>query len=63
MKNFLPSNIIGIYTSLEVLLDLNLSDHTNTLIEASYLIVELNRRGEIQNEQRYRNALEKVSTQ
>ena len=45
-----PSNIIDIYTRLEILLGLKLSGHTNTLTEASNLIDELYKRDEIQNE-------------
>ena len=58
----IPSNIIDIYTRLEVLLGLKLSGHTDTLTEASNLIDELYKRGEIQNKQHYRNALNKFST-
>ena len=58
----IPSNIIEIYTRLEVLLGLKLSGHTNTLTEASNLIDELYKRGEIQNKQQYRNALDKFLT-
>ena len=61
VKIVTPSNIIDIYTRLEVLLGLKLSGHTDTLTEASNLIDELYRRGEIQNEQ-YRNALDKFRT-
>ena len=61
-KNFIPSNIIDIYTRLEILLGLNLSGHTDTLTETSNLIDELYKRGEIQNKQQYRNALDKFST-
>ena len=57
VKIIIPSNIIDIYTRLEVLLGLKLSGHTDTLTEASNLIDELYKRGEIQNEQQYRNAL------
>ena len=60
-KIITPSNIIDIYTRLEVLLGLKLSGHTNTLTEASSLIDELYKRGEIQNKQQYRNALNKFS--
>ena len=60
-KIIIPSNIIDIYTRLEVLLGLNLSGHTDTLTEASNLIDELYKRGEIQNKQQYRNALNKFS--
>ena len=51
VKNFIPSNINDIYTRLQILLGLNLSGHTDTLTEASNLIDELYKRGEIQNEQ------------
>ena len=61
-KNIIPSNIIHIYTRLEVLLGLKLSGHTDTLTDASNLIDELYKRGEIQNKQQYRNALNKYST-
>ena len=40
-KKIFPSNIIDIYTRLEVLLGLKLSGHTDTLTEASNLIDEL----------------------
>ena len=58
----MPSNIIDIYSRLEVLFELKLCGHTNTLTEASNLIDELYKRGEIQNKQQYRNALDKFST-
>ena len=57
----IPSNIIDIYTRLEVLLGLKLSGHTDTLKEAGNLIDELYKRGEIQNKQQHRNALNKFS--
>ena len=57
-----PSNIIGIYTTLEILLGLKLSGHTDTLTEASNLFDELYKRGEIHFEQQFRNALNKFST-
>ena len=60
-KIIIPSNIIDIYTRLEILLGLNFSGHTDTLTEASNLIDELYKRGEIQNKQQYRNALNKIS--
>ena len=62
LKIIIPSNIIDIYTRLEVLLGLKLSGPTDTLTEASNLMDELYKRGEIQNEQQYRNALNKFST-
>ena len=58
-KIIIPSNIIDIYIRLEVLLGLKLSGHTDTLTEASNLIDELYKRGEIQNKEKYRNALDK----
>ena len=61
VKIVIPSNIIDIYTRLEVLLGLKLG-HSVTLSEASILIDELYKRGEIQNKQQYRNALNKFST-
>ena len=47
-KIITPSNIIDIYTRLEILLGLKLSGHTDTLTEASNLIDELFKIGEIQ---------------
>ena len=60
-KIIIPSNIIDIYTRLEILLGLKLSGHSYTLTEASNLIDELYKRGEIQNKQQYRNALNNFS--
>ena len=62
VKIIIPSNIIDIYTRLEILLGLKLSGHTDTLTEASNLIDELYKLGEIQNKQQYRNALDKFLT-
>ena len=59
VKIIIPSNIIDIYTRLEILLGLKLSGHTDTLREASNLIDDLYKKGEIQNKQQYRNALSK----
>ena len=61
-KIFIPSNINDIYTTLEILLGLKLSAHTDTLTEASNLIGEIYKRAEKQNKQQYRNALDKFST-
>ena len=63
VKTFVPSIIIDIYTRLEVLLGLKLSGYTDTLTEASNLVDKLYKRGEIQNKEPYRNALNKFSTQ
>ena len=61
-KIIIPSNIIDLYTRPEVLLGLNLSGHTDILTESSNLIDELYKRGEIENKQHYRNALNKFFT-
>ena len=61
VKIIIPSNIIDIYTRLEILLGLKLSGHTDTLTDASNLIDELYKRGEIQSKQQYRIALNKFS--
>ena len=61
-KTIKPSNIIDIYTRLEILLGLKKSGHINTSVEVSNLIDEIYKQGEIQNEQQYRNALNKFST-
>ena len=57
----IPTNIIDIYTRLENLLGLKLSNYTDILTEASNLVDELYKRGEIQNKQQYRNALDNFS--
>ena len=62
VKVIIPSNIIDIYTRLEILLGLKLSGHTDTLTEASALIDQLYKLSEFQNKQQYRNALNKFST-
>ena len=61
-KNIIPSNTIDIFFTLEILLGLNISGHTDTLTEASNLIDELHKRCEIQNKQQNRNAPNKFST-
>ena len=61
LKIIIPSNVIDIYTRLEVLLGLKLSGHTDTLTEASALIDQLYKLGEIQNNQQYQNALNKFT--
>ena len=58
----IPSNKIDIYTKLEIILGLKITGHTDTITGANNLIDELYKRGEIQNEQQYRNALNKFST-
>ena len=61
VKTIIPSTVIDIYTRLEILLGLKLSGHTDTLTEASSLIDAFYRIGDIQNEQQYRNAPDKIS--
>ena len=63
VKFIIPSNMIDIYTRLEILLGLKLSVHADTLTEASALKDEIYKRGEIQNKRQYRNALDKFNTQ
>ena len=62
VKIIIPSNIIDIYTRLEVSLRLKLSGRTDTLTEASASIEELYKRSEIQKKKQYRNALNKFSS-
>ena len=61
VKIIIPSNINDIYSGVEILLGLKLSGHTYTLTEASNLIDELYKRGEVQYDQQYRNAPNKLS--
>ena len=56
VKNIILSNVIDIYTRVEILLGLKLSGHTDALTEASNLI------GEVRKKQQYRNAPNKFST-
>ena len=58
-KTIIPSNTLDVYTRLEVLLVLKLSGHIDILTEASALIDQLHKMGEIQFEQQYQNALDK----
>ena len=57
-KLIIPYNISDIYIRLEILLALKISGRTNTTTEASNLIDELNKRGEIQNEQQSKSSWE-----
>ena len=50
-KIIILSNVVDIYTRLEILLGLNLSGHSNTLTKASILIDKIYKRGDIQNKQ------------
>ena len=62
LKIIIPSNRTDIYTRLEILLGLKLNGHSDTLTEASALIDQLCKLGEIQNKQQYRSALNKFSS-
>ena len=62
MKITIPNKIIYIYTRLEVLLGLKISGHTDTPTEASNLIDELYKRGELHNKQQNLNAPNSFST-
>ena len=62
VKIIIPSNINDIYTRLELLLGLEMSGHTDTRTKASNLTDEFFKRGQIQNEQQYRNAPNKFHT-
>ena len=56
------TKIIDIYTRLEILLGLRLSGYSDTLTEASAIIDQLYKLGDIRNKQQYRNAPNKFST-
>ena len=53
---------IDIHTRLENLLGLKLSGYTDTQTEASNLTDAIYKKGEIHNEQQYRNALDKFES-
>ena len=53
------SNVLDIWTRLKFLQGLTLFGHVDTLTEAKNLMDELHKRGEIQTEEQYRNALDK----
>ena len=55
----IPSNKIDKKSKLEKLLGIKLSGHTDTLTQASMLFDVVYKRCEKQNEQQYRNALDK----
>ena len=59
----IPFNIIDIYSRSEILIAIKLSGHTDTLPEASTPFDEIYKRAANQNEQQYRNAPYKLSTQ
>ena len=58
LKIVFPSNVIDIYITSEVLIGLKLSEHADTLTEANNLMNEQYKRGETENEQKYRNAFD-----
>ena len=57
-----PSNNSDFYTRLEVLLELKLSGKTDTPTDASFLIDDLYRIGETQNEETMKKALDNFHT-
>ena len=59
VKLIIPSNIIDVWTILEVLLPLNSSGNTDILTETNILVDELYQKDEIHTRQQYRNALDK----
>ena len=58
LRTIIPSNIIDIYTRLELLLGPKLSGPYHILSEASSSIDELNEQNETQSEQHYRTVLD-----
>ena len=62
MKIIIPSDTIDNYARLDVLLGLKLSGYTDTPAAASTLIEESYKSGGIQNEEQYRDALNKIHT-
>ena len=63
LKIIIPSKIIDVYNRLEILLRLRLIGLSDTLTESTNLIDDLYKRGEMQKEQQYRIALDKLYTQ
>ena len=61
-ENFIPSNIIDVWFRLQVLLRLKMSGPTITSTEPSNLMDDFYKRGELKNEQQYRNALDEVKS-
>ena len=57
---FIPSDSYAIWIGSQNLLGLKLSGHTDTLKEASQLKDALYKRGEIETEQQYHTAIDKV---
>ena len=54
-----PSDSDEMWTRLKVLLGIKLAGHTDSVIEASQLLHALFKKGEIETEQQYRNAIDK----
>ena len=59
MKNGIPFNFLDVWTRLEILRGFKLSEHANSLTDASNLKYQLYSKSEIQKEQQYRNAFDK----
>ena len=62
MKIIIPCRIFYVWTRLEIVLELKLSGHTDTLTKASNLIDELYKRSEVQSEQRYGTSLDNLKS-
>ena len=62
MENIIPCSNIEFWNIVDVLLGSKLSGHSDTLTEAANFLGEIYEKGEIQNEQQYRNALDKFYT-
>ena len=62
VKIIIPFNLRDIWTRLEEFLGWKLTGHTDTLTKTSNLIDELYERAEMQNQQDYRNAIDKFRT-
>ena len=58
VKNFIATNILDVWTRLEIMLGLQLSGHTDTLSKASILVDEKIKRGGIDNEQQNRSTFD-----
>ena len=58
MKKINPSDIFEVWTGLETLLGLTLSENTDTLPDISNLTYDISKKDEKQNEKNYRIALE-----
>ena len=58
LKIIIPSSIFDNWSRSELLLGVNINEHTDTLTKASNLNEDFYRKGEIHNKQQYQNDLE-----